>query len=366
MSLTYATTMAALAVTLICFGIITDKYRKAGNRSLTIKWRTLLGSYIFLIVYLSSYFFRHVSDETEIFSVPSMLMLYCLWESYLFTCTTFSNGKLYQNRYTWLFYNLLPISLTLPYCFLSTNGQSIHLHSYGQLTAALAQPDTIQVWTKIVIAGGLGIMKLIILTEVIHQQRRYRQQIMDERGELRGSINRTRSYTTWGILLVLMSVGQFIPSQTYHLLLKLGIILSTIYTTHFYTQFHKRLMAIQKKNNNKGESIKEKVNTWLSQTPFPLGEADLTMEKTAESIGITASSLSYYIYEFAGRTFRSWQSECRMDHCRKLLEDKKLNISEIAYECGYSDLAAMSKAFKRRFGLAPTLYRRRLNGNTET
>lgn len=84
------------------------------------------------------------------------------------------------------------------------------------------------------------------------------------------------------------------------------------------------------------------------------------MEKTAESIGISTSSLSYYIYEFASKTFLSWQSECRMKYCKELLEDERKNISEIAYECGYSDLAAMSKAFKKRFGVAPTIYRRKV------
>ena len=86
------------------------------------------------------------------------------------------------------------------------------------------------------------------------------------------------------------------------------------------------------------------------------------MEKTAASIGIPTMALSYYIYEFAGKTFLSWQSECRMLRCRELLKDNNKNISEIAYECGYSDLAAMSKAFKKRFGVAPTVYRKKLSG----
>lgn len=45
------------------------------------------------------------------------------------------------------------------------------------------------------------------------------------------------------------------------------------------------------------------------------------MEKTADSIGIPTMALSYYIYEFAGKTFLSWQSECRMLRCRELLKD---------------------------------------------
>ena len=54
-----------------------------------------------------------------------------------------------------------------------------------------------------------------------------------------------------------------------------------------------------------------------------------------------------------------------MIHCRELLKDNNKNISEIAYECGYSDLAAMSKAFKKRFGVAPTVYRKTLGNDKD-
>ena len=126
--------------------------------------------------------------------------------------------------------------------------------------------------------------------------------------------------------------------MSYHIILRVLIIGFVICTTIFYLSFHKSLMAIEHNISDADNSIKEKIDSWLEQRPFPLSEADLTMEKTAESIGISTSSLSYYIYEFAGKTFLSWQSECRMKYCKELLEDERKNISEIAYECGVKPL----------------------------
>ena len=359
MNITLISTSVTLAVILICFAIIIKTYWNASVGPLTIKRRAIIAAYSALSIYLCSYFVRDCNDETEIFCVTSILMLYILWESYLFACNIFSNGSLYRNRYVWLFYNLFPLALAIPHLLFVFTGEDYHFRNYTELIDAFLHPAPIQAYTRILFVAGLLVCKVFILIEVTNQQLKYRQQIIEEDGDLRGCRNRSRSYLAWAIILLLASFGQIIPSLSYHIGLKLGIIFAVIYTTRFYLQFHKRLMILEEQENHKGESIKEKVSTWLKQDPFPLSETDLTMEKIAESIGVEASSLSYYIYEFEGSTFLSWQSECRMNRCKELLEDKDMNISEIAYECGYSDLAAMSKAFKKKFGLPPTLYRRR-------
>lgn len=360
MIISYTITLVTLVITLICFALVARKYRKARSGPLTIKRRVIIINYLFLVGYLCSYFIHQHNDETEILCVPSMLILYLLWESYLATCTTFSNGQIYKNRYAWLFYNIVPATLIVPHILFKVMGQELEIHNYTQLIDVLSQPFPLQIYTRITLSMGLFLCKLIMLVEIIHQQFRYKKQIVEEKGELRGVKFRSIIYGAWALLLLAMTIGQIVPSMSYHIILRVLIIGFVICTTIFYLSFHKSLMAIEHNVSDEDNSIKEKIDTWLEQRPFPLSETDLTMEKTAESIGISTSSLSYYIYEFAGKTFLSWQSECRMNYCKELLEDERKNISEIAYECGYSDLAAMSKAFKKRFGVAPTIYRRKV------
>lgn len=361
MILSYATSLAAIIASAICFAIIALMYWKSPSGPLTFKRRIIILDYGLLLLYLCCHFIRSENDETEILCVPSILSLYLLWESFLITCTTFSNGKIYKNTYALLFYNLLPLSLLVPQMIYAANGDIHHYQNYSQLQADLQQTMPIQALMRIIFSAGILFCKLLMIIEIVTQQIKYKHQIIDENGDLRGVAQRNKLYLGTGILLILITIGQLVPSTTYHALLKICIIFTVIAITRFYVNLHKHIMILESNNYNKGNSIKEKIDKWLHQDPFPLADTELTMEKTAESIGIQTVALSYYIYEFAGKTFLSWQSECRMIHCRELLKNDDKNISEIAYECGYSDLAAMSKAFKKRFGVAPTIYRKRLS-----
>lgn len=52
-------------------------------------------------------------------------------------------------------------------------------------------------------------------------------------------------------------------------------------------------------------------------------------------------------------------SELRLERSRNLLQQAKLSVKRIAFDCGYANSAAYSKAFSRRFGISPSLYRQR-------
>ena len=361
MILSYATSLAAIIASAICFAIIALMYWKSPSGPLTFKRRIIILDYGLLLLYLCCHFIRSENDETEILCVPSILSLYLLWESFLITCTTFSNGKIYKNTYALLFYNLLPLSLLVPQMIYAANGDIHHYQNYSQLLADLQQTMPIQALMRIIFSAGILFCKLLMIIEIVTQLIKYKHQIIDENGDLRGIAQRNKFYLGTGILLIMITLGQLVPSTIYHALLKICIIFTVIAITRSYVNLHKHIMILESNNYNKGNSIKEKIDKWLHEEPFPLADTELTMEKTAASIGIQTVALSYYIYEFAGKTFLSWQSECRMIHCRELLKNDDKNISEIAYECGYSDLAAMSKAFKKRFGVAPTIYRKRLS-----
>ena len=244
----------------------------------------------------------------------------------------------------------------------AANGHIYHFQNYDQVMQALNQAIPMEAYMRIAFVAGIIFCMLLMIVEILHQQIKYKQQIIEDKGDIRGVARRNTLYLGTGILLVSITIGQFIPTITFHAILKIGIVFTVIAITRFYVNLHKHIKKLESHSYNRGKTIKEKIDQWLDQDPFPLSNTELTMEKTAASIGIPTMALSYYIYEFAGKTFLSWQSECRMLHCRELLKDNNKNISEIAYECGYSDLAAMSKAFKKRFGVAPTVYRKKLSG----
>jgi transcriptional regulator GlxA family with amidase domain len=48
----------------------------------------------------------------------------------------------------------------------------------------------------------------------------------------------------------------------------------------------------------------------------------------------------------------------RLNEARRLLEQTRQSVAEIAGRCGYTDAAAMTRAFRREFGQSPREVRR--------
>ena len=46
-----------------------------------------------------------------------------------------------------------------------------------------------------------------------------------------------------------------------------------------------------------------------------------------------------------------------MSEARKLLEDGRYNVAEVAYRVGYANPGHFSRAFSRHFGVPPKKYR---------
>ncbi|MEO0968088.1 MAG: helix-turn-helix transcriptional regulator, partial [Cyanobacteria bacterium J06639_18] len=49
--------------------------------------------------------------------------------------------------------------------------------------------------------------------------------------------------------------------------------------------------------------------------------------------------------------------EYRMETAKKLLEVKKSNINQIAHSVGYASETSFSSAFRKKFGVSPSVYR---------
>lgn len=79
-----------------------------------------------------------------------------------------------------------------------------------------------------------------------------------------------------------------------------------------------------------------------------------TAEQLALVLGCSRAHL-YRLFERQGQTITGQLRESRLQRARTLLETQPgESIGMIALRCGYTDLSAFGKAFRRRFGLAPS------------
>ncbi|MGL4805438.1 MAG: helix-turn-helix domain-containing protein, partial [Bacteroidales bacterium] len=82
----------------------------------------------------------------------------------------------------------------------------------------------------------------------------------------------------------------------------------------------------------------------------------------AESLNVNPRLLSEYLNNMLGVNFNTWINSLRIEEVKSIINNKEEeSLTEIAYKTGFSDLAAMSKIFKRLQGETPTAYRNRIH-----
>ena len=61
--------------------------------------------------------------------------------------------------------------------------------------------------------------------------------------------------------------------------------------------------------------------------------------------------------------FKEYLLDIRIEYACKLLKDEALNISEVAYGCGFENLSNFNRQFRRLKGMTPSQYQRKLEGS---
>ncbi|MFS0643600.1 response regulator [Siminovitchia sp. 179-K 8D1 HS] len=87
---------------------------------------------------------------------------------------------------------------------------------------------------------------------------------------------------------------------------------------------------------------------------------EVTLAETANYVHLNPSYLSKLFKDKTNQNFVDYVIEIRMDEAKKLLETTSLRINEIADRLGYSDITYFSNLFKRKTGVTPSEYRKRV------
>lgn len=87
--------------------------------------------------------------------------------------------------------------------------------------------------------------------------------------------------------------------------------------------------------------------------------SNITLEDVGKLIGMSPTSVSRFFKSRTGRTFWSYVIDYRMECVQSMLSETDLNISEIAFSCGFNSLSNFNKVFRSRYGCMPREYRSR-------
>jgi signal transduction histidine kinase/DNA-binding response OmpR family regulator len=107
------------------------------------------------------------------------------------------------------------------------------------------------------------------------------------------------------------------------------------------------------KDNSKvvKSSFQEKLDEMII---LNISHVDLNVDFLAEKLFINRSSLYRKIKKEFNKTPIAYIRKIKMKYALDLLKDKKINVSETAYACGFESLSYFSKQFKKTYGKSPS------------
>lgn len=91
-----------------------------------------------------------------------------------------------------------------------------------------------------------------------------------------------------------------------------------------------------------------------------VGRREISIEAIAETLNVPVRTLQARLAQQAGTTFEAILSAARRDLARHYLGNTDLSLTEIAFNLGYSELSAFTRAAQRWFGRPPSALRQKL------
>ncbi len=127
-----------------------------------------------------------------------------------------------------------------------------------------------------------------------------------------------------------------------------GLVLELIYTL---SKDSARYLRLEKRKSNHEKMIEDT----LVYIKEHLTE-DLSLQTVAEKMSFSPIHFHNCFRASTGKTLRDYVEEKRVARAINLLVSTNQNLTEIAYECGFSSQSYFSFVFKRRMGFTPREY----------
>lgn len=87
--------------------------------------------------------------------------------------------------------------------------------------------------------------------------------------------------------------------------------------------------------------------------------SEISVERAAQEAGLERKYFSTFFRKKVGICFRHWVTFVRVGRARQLLGERRLSISQIAFDTGFQDLRTFERAFQRFTGVSAATLRKR-------
>ena len=87
-----------------------------------------------------------------------------------------------------------------------------------------------------------------------------------------------------------------------------------------------------------------------------LSNSDFNVDMLTQEVGISRAQLHRKMKEMTGISTSEFIRNIRLEQAARLLREQKINITQVAYTVGFSNLAHFSTIFRKHFGISPSEY----------
>ena len=110
-----------------------------------------------------------------------------------------------------------------------------------------------------------------------------------------------------------------------------------------------KVEQVKVKGNN--DVLMEKIMRCVNEN---LSDPDFGMEVLTREVGISRAQLHRKMKELTGISTSEFIRNLRLEQAARLIREKKVNITQVAYAVGFNNQAHFSTVFKKHFGMSPT------------
>lgn len=118
--------------------------------------------------------------------------------------------------------------------------------------------------------------------------------------------------------------------------------------------YNSELPVLESKENNPGKLDKAFVNKFIAEVEKNISNSEFSANDIAESLGMSRVQAYRKVKALLGYTINDYITKVRLKKAKQLLIESDMNISEIAFEVGFSSPAYFSTAFKNHFKISPS------------
>ena len=116
-------------------------------------------------------------------------------------------------------------------------------------------------------------------------------------------------------------------------------------------QQEEKMEKVEVKGNN--DVLMERIMKCINEN---LQDADFNVEKLTGKVGISRAQLHRKMKEITGISAGDFIRNLRLEQAARLIKEKKINVTQVAYAVGFNNQAHFSTVFKKHYGMTPTEY----------